>query len=346
MESPRTCRRGFTLIELLVVIAIIAVLIALLLPAVQAAREAARRAQCVNNLKQVGLAIANYESSNGGYPVGNNRGNVANACQYLGYSWEVGILTYLEQPAAFNAINFNGMAGYNSIRNFTGFGVKISSLICPSDTPQTPPPAGDILNPQTSYAGVGGLTENVYYSWGSGPPNADRCGSIDSEGFFGQPNISLKVKDITDGTSNTAAVGEQCHFPGEQASTYYHFGYVVGAFGIAVQYTNDVRDTAMAFMVPMPNSAPNPNNAANAIGACNGPFGSTVYSFGNSIGWLNQAPCIQQLGQFGFHSLHPGGVNFGFADGSVHFIKNSINLNTYHALGTIGFGEVISADSL
>jgi prepilin-type N-terminal cleavage/methylation domain-containing protein/prepilin-type processing-associated H-X9-DG protein len=344
MESPRSSRRGFTLIELLVVIAIIAVLIALLLPAVQAAREAARRAQCVNNLKQLWLAVANYESSNGCFPSESIKGNPANACFALLYSWEVAILPYLEQPAAFNALNFNGQAGYNSVRNFTGFGVKVNSLVCPSDTPQSPLPAGDILNPQTSYAGVGGLTENVYYGWG-GTTNANRCNAIDSEGIFGQPDICLAIKDVTDGTSSTAAIGEQCHFPGEASSTTFHLGYATAAFGLPSPYPNDVRDSAIAFMVPMPNSKPSMTSSSD-IGTCGGPFGSTVYSMGNGIGWLNVPQCIQSLGQFGFHSLHPGGVNFAFADGSVHFIKSTINLNVYHAIGTVNFGEVVSADSL
>jgi prepilin-type N-terminal cleavage/methylation domain-containing protein/prepilin-type processing-associated H-X9-DG protein len=345
-----TPRRGFTLIELLVVIAIIAVLIALLLPAVQAAREAARRAQCVNNLKQMGLAIANYESTNGCYPMGYNKGApAANGCQALLWSWETSILPFVEQAAAFNAINFNGNAGYNSLRNFTGVGVKVNGYICPSDTPQSNLPVGDILNPQTSYAGVGGLTENCFYYWGypaPGNPNQDRCGAIDSEGIFGQPSKCLKVSDVTDGTSNSASVGEQCHFPGEQSSTFYHFGYAAGAFELGGQYTNDIRDTAIAYMAPQPNSKPNLTNAQGAIGACNGPFGSTLYSYGNSIGWTIVPACIQNLGQFGFHGLHPGGVNFAFADGSVHFIKNSINLTTYHAIGTVGLGEIVSADAL
>jgi prepilin-type processing-associated H-X9-DG protein len=310
---------------------------------VQAAREAARRAQCVNNLKQLFLACANYESANGCFPMGYNRGSSsANGCQYLGYSWEVAILPYTEQSAAFNSLNFNGNAGYNSVRQFTGFGVKISSLICPSDTPQSPLPVGDILNPQTSYAGVAGLTENIYWGWG-GTTNASRCGAIDSEGIFGQPSQCVKIAGITDGTSNTSAIGEQCHFPGEQSSTYYHFGYVAGAFEVGAQYANDIRDTAIAFTVPALNSPPNLTMAQTAISS---PFGTTEYSMGNGLGWINQTVCVQNLGQFGFHSLHPGGANFAFADGSVKFLKSTINLTTYRALSTINLGEIISSDSL
>jgi prepilin-type N-terminal cleavage/methylation domain-containing protein/prepilin-type processing-associated H-X9-DG protein len=346
MHSRSQVRRGFTLIELLVVIAIIAVLIALLLPAVQAAREAARRAQCVNNLKQIGLAIANYESTNSAYPIGRNKGNSLNNCFALNYSWMVGILPYVEQAAAFNSLNFNGNAGYNSVRQFTGFGVKVNSFVCPSDTPQTPAPAGYILNTQTSYAGVAGLTENNYYGWGSA--NATRCMAIDSEGIFGQPDISLTVATLTDGTSNTASVGEVSHFRNEPSSTSFHFGYVAAAFGQfqTFPWANDVRPTALAFMAPMPNSLPDQATASSAIGNCGGPFGSTLYSMGNSIGWTLSNQCIQNLGQFGFHSLHPGGVNFAFADGSVKFIKQTINLSTYRAIGTVNLGELISADAL
>jgi prepilin-type N-terminal cleavage/methylation domain-containing protein/prepilin-type processing-associated H-X9-DG protein len=343
----RRPQRGFTLIELLVVIAIIAVLIALLLPAVQAAREAARRAQCVNNLKQMGLAISNYESTYGCYPMGYMKGSpYANAgcSSAVLISWETYILPYVEQSQAYNALNFNGGAYYNSLRNFTGFGIKVNSYVCPSDTPQSALPAGDILNPQTSYAGAGGLTENVYYSWGSGPPNASRCGPIDSEGFFGTPGLGLTVAQVTDGTSNTASVGEQSHFRGEGSSTTYYFGYCAGAFELpGSPYTNDIRDTAIAYFVPAPNSPPNLTSASSAI---TNPFGTTLNSYGNPIGWITSPTCIYNLGQFGFHSLHPGGLNFLFADGSVKFIKQTINLTTYHSIGTANLGEIVSADSL
>src|SRR5277367_4516835 len=113
MPSFRNDRRGFTLIELLVVIAIIAVLIALLLPAVQAAREAARRAQCVNNLKQLGLGLANYESANGSYPYGEARENCGAGCTvlpngyFIGSSLFVRMLPYFEQTTLANAYNYN-----------------------------------------------------------------------------------------------------------------------------------------------------------------------------------------------------------------------------------------------
>ena len=96
-------------------------------------------------------------------------------------------------------------------------------------------------------------------------------------------------------------------------------------------------------MVPKPNSPP---NLTNASGVISNPFGTTLYSYGSSIGWITDPVSINNLGQFGFHGPHPGGVNFGFADGSVHFIKNTVNLTTYHSLATIGLGEVISADQL
>ncbi len=353
MESPPKTRRGFTLIELLVVIAIIAVLIALLLPAVQAAREAARRAQCINNLKQMGLAIASYESTNTSYPMGVLKKTPLDTCMtYWGYTWMDYILPYVEQNATFNSLNF--ARGFNYRANTTCFGNKVNSFVCPSDTPNTPNPAGYIPSTQVSYAGVAGLTENNYYQWGvaTGQPNQERCGYIDSEGVFGKANIAFKVSDITDGTSNTAFVGEWSRFPNEPPGSGFNFGYVAAAFygppasAPPTTWPNDVRPTAILFCVPAINSPANTTNAGNVIGSGGGPWGTTLYSYGNAPGWINDPTSVTNLGQFGFRSFHPGGANFLFGDGSVKFLKQTINLTTYHAIATIGLGEVISADSL
>ena len=347
-RTPSGSRRAFTLIELLVVIAIIAVLIALLLPAVQAAREAARRAQCVNNLKQMGLGIANYESSNGSFPIGAIKTTPADGCAtYWGFTWAVYLFPFIEQNALANSCNFS--RPYNSVRNIsTAFGTKINSYNCPSDTPNTPFPAGDIGNPQSSYAGVKGLTETDAYYWGTGAgaPNPDRCGAIDSEGVFGQPGKSLTVAAVTDGLSNTAFVGEQSQFRNEPGGSNFNFNYVGGAFGPGITtWANDSRPTGMVYMVPKLNSPANTTGAATAVINA-GPFGSTQYSYGNTVGWVNDPTCTNSLGQFGFRSHHAGGANFLFGDGSVKFVKNTTNLSVYRAIGTISMGEFISSDSL
>ena len=158
MKSPS--RRGFTLIELLVVIAIIAVLIALLLPAVQAVREAARRVQCTNNLKQFGLAIHNYHSANGVFPMGAslcyyNYGGGIPCTTWNNWSAHAMMLNYLEQGNLYNAVNFN-MEGrgsdYASSANATAYNAKIAAFLCPSD------PKGGIVNDNCYYASVGPTT--------------------------------------------------------------------------------------------------------------------------------------------------------------------------------------------
>ena len=192
MQSKRP--RGFTLIELLVVIAIIAVLIALLLPAVQAAREAARRIQCTNNLKQLGLALANYESGQGVLPPSvivakNGAGFWSN-----GWSAQARLLPFLEQGNAFNAINFT--MSYSVADNSTVPAMTIAGFLCPSEINPQPKP--------TSTAQYGVLNYNInmgdWYVFGG-------VGSAMNRGAFG-PNRSRRLADFTDGLSNTLISSE------------------------------------------------------------------------------------------------------------------------------------------
>ena len=361
MRTPSTIStrsRGFTLIELLVVIAIIAVLIALLLPAVQAAREAARRAQCVNNLKQMGLALANYESANGAFPPGEIKYNSTDGgsvgCK--GFGEERGfqtfaiILPFMEQSNVYNAINFNlGTHGSwgglpTGVMQSTGLLSKINSYICPSDLPLSGDPlatfAAGVHNSysQSSYA-VSGGTWNVvaYYSgpdcWQQDPGN----GAFDDISAF-------KMADMTDGTSNTISIGETSRFRNDldtvynQWSRYGFFGSLNGGSDPST------RPQGMAFEVPSPNQPFQPGDYFQGGSHPLPPGNAENTDYQN---WTTPAlaPQYRVYGQWGFRSFHPGGVNMAFCDGSVRFIKSTINQQTFMALGTRNLGEVISSDS-
>ena len=306
-SSPTDRRSGFTLIELLVVIAIIAVLIALLLPAVQAAREAARRTQCVNNLKQIGLALLNYEGNLHAFPPGyvsnfDAQGNDTGP----GWGWAAMLLPQFEQTPLYNAINVN--LAIEQPANVTGRLVVINNFLCPSDTVQpfwwavnrnaaTGAPVQNICQVAPSnYIGMYGISE-------PGPAG---------EGvFFRDSKIALH--DITDGSSQTILVGERSHRLGE--ATW------VGAVTGALLYPTD-NDNIGRYVTET-----SPGMVLGHAGEGHGP--------GDPRSDVNQ-----------FYSLHSGGgVNFLFGDGHVVFLKSSMNYNIYLALATRAGGEVVSADS-
>jgi prepilin-type N-terminal cleavage/methylation domain-containing protein/prepilin-type processing-associated H-X9-DG protein len=362
--AGRRAHRGFTLIELLVVIAIIAVLIALLLPAVQAAREAARRAQCTNNLKQIALASLNYESSNGTYPMGwfgppiPNTYNGLAPCQSsnpIGHTAFVYILPYIEGGASYNAWNIQRV--YNSVSNGTGSGNKIASYICPSDSPSAPDPAGDFVVAQGSYAAVEGTQEQLIWNWATSTPLPDlngqfanTCNSGPGDGVFA-PYYCQKISALTDGTSNTLLFGEMTRFINEPGGSNFQFNYAAGwwtgpPWGAATPYwgKNDLRITGLGSTVARPNSPPDLVGTLKTL--C---FGGCGAAFPPDWGNLSSTPtgkCFPctNWGQIAFRSPHPGGLNFAKADGSVMFVKNSISLTTYRALGTRAGGEVVSSD--
>ena len=367
-------RKGFTLIELLVVIAIIAVLIALLLPAVQAAREAARRTQCVNNLKQIGLAFANYESANQLFPMGamtavNSAANSGWGAQIgnNGVSWVALTLPYLEQGNIYASINFQVhiSSGLAQADFATAWYTRLSVLSCPSDGDQSgfrtdanvtgdgigqyaatnaplPPGGGTAMVPVSNYLVsfgdnycIGALTmgatfptETPYTLWPN-PPGLARIGWPGYQGTIADINANLpptgtpgslrgmfdvatnqtvSLASVTDGTSNTISAGES--LPAQRAD-------------------NNVWEfSANANGTTVPINYPTPLN-------CN-----TAGGFGTS-NWASRC----SYANTGFKCKHPGGGNFLFVDGSVHFLKQTINMITYCALGSRNGGEVVSSDA-
>ncbi|WP_169977844.1 DUF1559 domain-containing protein [Tautonia rosea] len=340
MTTRPSRTRGFTLIELLVVIAIIGVLIALLLPAVQSAREAARRAQCTNNLKQIGLALYNYESTNGAFPIGLQR-RVPDApgipadggCLRVSrHTMFASMLPYLEQGNTFDWFNFDFFA--NSIRNITVQEIKVASYICPSDFQSSGPlnPPGGPLQfigvNQGSYAGSAGEVELMRYRYSTA--NAGNCRHLEGTGAF-VVSFNYKISNFNDGLSNTLFVGEASRFMNQPDSWQFPWNYgewftLVGQpAGGAGSVLHGIAYTAPRINAPLQLTSVTPIIDPD-------PFT-----------WFLK-PEAREYGGFGFRSQHPGGANFLLGDGSVRFLKETINPDVYRALGTRKGGEVISAD--
>jgi len=375
----KTIRRGFTLIELLVVIAIIAVLIALLLPAVQAAREAARRMQCTNNLKQIGLAMHNYHSTNDVFPMAaskNCNSDPSSRCpgyaDWRGWSALGAALPYVEQSSLYNAINFNMAEELHDAipapENSTVVGTVVKAFLCPSD-----PNVGqqNINNYHACY----GTTSD----WPSGPNNgAGSMQNADGHGSTGMFAVwfSYGIRDATDGTSSTllyseALVGdnkgnESTNGRGIGTTTpgshYRGNGVVVAAAKYEVDDFKASPATVQGIMNSLAACAAEFNNPASKLITSHRGYRWASFSEGSAFnvaqtpndhtypfnvcrGQGNPSQSDNGSNSLPATSMHPGGVNALMADGSVRFVKDTISRDTWWALGTRNGGEVISADS-
>jgi prepilin-type N-terminal cleavage/methylation domain-containing protein/prepilin-type processing-associated H-X9-DG protein len=371
--------RGFTLIELLVVISIIAVLIALLLPAVQAAREAARRAQCTNNLKQLALAVMNYESSNGVFPAQSmtpKSGQTTGALTGLSISWIPPLLQYTEQQPIYNATNFmvdvvvTTTAG---LANSTVAAANLGLTTCPSDNLQPQQlraiPNTSLFFGNTNYCGNYGGPGPLWPCSGTivpGPNASMSSGVTPAVGFSFGP---VTIASIVDGTSNTGLISERLVGTAAKSATLVRADpdYLRGQWHstVAASYGSS-----------------NATTLSNYVNGCNGIAGTQVNRLANQAGemwigafplWLaynsynhfgppNQIACtntgeasypggfsdsnlyeVGPLGSIPPNSRHPGGVNEAFADGSVRFMKSTVNLQTWWAIGTRNGGEIVDA---
>lgn len=317
MSVRSRLRRAFTLIELLVVIAIIAVLIALLLPAVQQAREAARRSQCKNNLKQYGLALANYHDTYNMFAIGGTGGCCARP---PALSFQARLLPFIDQAPLFNQINFSlADATAQTLTSGSRMSTTILAVaLCPSDGSMPSNPVGGVWA-QSNYDASLGSQGNVSVSASCNPyqtfaqqltNNGDTLNIALISGMGSRDGPSIRIRDVTDGTSNTLHMGEVLPACNDHSSG-------------GMWHSNGMGNFHSSTIVPI-----------NDFTTC--PFATG--------GQIRFPACTNRNNwniSWGFRSRHVGGAHFVLVDGSVRFLSENINHTTYQNLGGRADGKVV-----
>jgi len=307
-------RRAFTLLECLVAISIIGVLLALLIPAVQSAREMARKAQCLNNLRQIGLGLSNYAALSGTFPMVNSSG----------FSFHVALLPHLDQASLYHALNF-GLDAWNSVENATGYRTNLSVYLCASD----PPPAKAQEDyGWTNYAGNGGVGIQKYGHNGT---------------FINSPGKCVPPGEFTDGASVTAAVSEWVLGSGPNRDRHP----LRGTFHTPEELTKpnefELFASVCRSLDPLTARASLKRKGYNWMRA---DFGMSLYNHTLSP---NDHTCLNgsayQQGAWTAGSRHPGGANVVFADASARSVRRTVDLAVWRALGSRDGGETVSSDA-